>query len=276
MKIKAMTAVSMLALMISVSAHAADIPNAAGGEAVASTAPATGSDDTVMDDVKSGAHKTGNAIHNASENIEAFFIGKQENKTLEPILIHRSMTADGLIGESVINSDGQKIATVKDVIIDKNGKAILIVVSDNGVLGIGSKVAAFDYSQVVAQDSSGNVSLALSKNMVDHAADFSYDQKDWAKAKVIPRGSISVNALLQGDVLDNKGKKVASIENVYLRNADVSQVIVGFDKTLGMGGKLAALDFDNLQIVKKRKDIDFKLTSNQAAQFKSFEKSVAN
>ena len=266
MKIKMMTAVSVLALMMPISAHAVSFLGSMGGQAMVYTSDA---DDGTVD-------QTSDARHDAAGDIKAFFIGKEASNTLEPVLIRRSMTAHGLIGAAVVNSDSEKIATVKDIIIDRDGKAILVVVSDNGVLGIGKKVAAFDYSRVVTQHSDGNVTMALSKDMIDHAADFSYDQEDWAKAKVIPRGSISVNALLKGDVLDNQGKKVASVENVYLRNSDVSQVIVGFNKTLGMGGKLAALDFDNLQTVKKRKDVDFELTSNQTAQFKSFKKSVAN
>ena len=276
MKIKTMTAVSALALMISVSSHAANQNNASGGEAMVSTTPSADTGDSAMDNVKRGADKAGDAIDNAAGDIKAFFIGKGASNTIEPVLIHRNMTAEGLIGEPIVNDDDKKIATVKDIIIDKSGKAILVVVSDNGVLGIGSKVAAFDYSRVVTLDSDGKVTMALSKDMIDHAADFSYNQKDWAKEKVIPKGSISVNALLKGDILDSQGNKVASIENVYIRNADVSQVIVGFDKTLGMGGKLAALDFDDLQTVRKSKDVDLKLTSNQTAQFKNFKKSAAN
>ncbi len=273
MKIKIMTAVSVLALMAPGSAHAISFLNSMGSQAIVYNSD-TGNSPTGY--VKSDGDKSDDGIHRTSEDIRAVYIGKEASNTLDPVLIRRSMTANGLIGESVYNDDNKKIATVKDIIIDKSGKAILVVVSDNGFLGIGSKVAAFNYSQVVKQDSDGKVAMALSKDMIDHAADFSYDQRDWAKAKVIPRGSISVNALLKGDVLDNNGKKVASIENVYLRNADVSQVIVGFDKTLGMGGDLAALDFDDLQTVKKKKDIDFKLTSNQTVEFKNFKKSVNN
>src|SRR5690606_18333733 len=136
------------------------------------------------------------------------------------------------------DAKGAKIATVKDIILDKNGKAVLVIVSDGGVLGIGDKVAAFNYSKVVAQKPDGNVVMSLSQDMVNHAKDFSYDQKDWAKAKVIPQGSLSVNSLLEGNMLNSKGEKVADIENIYLRNSDASQIIVGFNKTLGVGGDI--------------------------------------
>lgn len=186
------------------------------------------------------------------------------------------MTAHGLIGETVVDARGRKIATVNDIIVDKSGKAILIVVSNAGRLGSGRKVAAFDYNKVVTQNPDGTMAMALTRGMVSNAPDFSYDQKNWAKAKVIPAGSLSVNALLKGDVLDNNGKKVADIENIYFRNKNVSQVIVGFNKTLGMGGSLAALDYDDLQLVERNNDLGFQLSNNQTDQFKNFKKSVAN
>jgi len=258
MKIQTITAVSVLALMISLPAYAVDVSaTAVGGKTASSPTSA------------------GDVISNAADDIKVFFVGKDADE-LEPRLIQRNMTAHGLIGAGIINTRGMKVATLKDVIIDKNGRAILVVVSDGGLLGIGSKVAAFSYDKVVAQRPDGKVVMTLSENMVKHAADFSYNQKDWAKAKVIPTGSISVNALLKGDVLDSNDNKVATIENIYLRDADVSQIIVGFDKKLGLGGSLAALDYDDLQLVREHKELDFKLSSTQTAKFESFKTSVAN
>ncbi len=260
MKIQTITAVSVLALMISLPAYAVDVSATSVG---------------AVSDIKSGLDNAGDAINDAATDIKVFFVGKDADK-LEPILIHRNMTAHGLMGETIINISGKKVATVKDIILNKNGKAILVVVSDDGFLGIGSKVAAFNYDKVVAQQPDGKVVMTLSRDMIFHAVDFSYDQKDWAKAKIIPTGSISVNALLKGDVLDNNGNKIASVENIYLRDADVSQIIVGFDKKLGLGGSLAALDYDDLQMVRNHKELDFELTPAQTARFESFTKSVAN
>jgi sporulation protein YlmC with PRC-barrel domain len=259
MKIQKMTAVSALALMLSLPAYAADIsaPAVSGPTPAASSAPEN------------------NTVRATENNFKAFFIGKDSRDNFQPVLINRSMTAHGLIGETVINTQGEKVADVKDIIVDKDGKARLVVVSGGGVLGIGSKVAAFDYDKVVEQQPDGKVVMTLSDDMISHAKDFSYDQKDWRKAKVIPAGSVSVNAMLKGDVMDNRGKKVANVENVYFRNADVSQVIVGFNKKLGMGGDLAALNYDDLRLIKKTsKEVDFKLSANQASHFKNFKKSV--
>lgn len=264
MKSKLMTAASLLALMI---AH----------PAVAQGVLATTNQNTTMsEDIQQGLRNTDAAMHDTAQDIRGFFIGVDDDNNLTPVFIRGNLTATGLIGKTIINSEDKKIATVKDIIIGKNGKAALVVVSDDGLLGIGSKVAAFDYTSVVTQKYDGTVVMALSEEMIQRAADFSYDPKDWPKAKVIPAGSVSTNMLLEGDVLNSKGEKVASIDNVYFRYADVTQIIVGFHKTMGKGGDFASLDYDDMRMIKKDGGLDFKLTAKQSAHFKNFKASVAN
>lgn len=276
MKIRTITAVSIIALMLAAPAFAADVSTtpAMDNPGVPVTADTNANATT---GVKGDLNKASAEMRETADDIKAFLMGKDTNAKLEPVLIHRAWTAHGLIGADIVNpNDQKKIATVKDIIMDKDGHAILVVVSDGGVMGIGSKVAAFNYDKVITQQADGKVQMALSQDMIDHAKDFSYDQADWAKAKVIPTGSISTNELLKGKVLDANGKKVASVENIYFRSGEASQIIVGFDKTFGMGGDLAALDYDQLHLVQKGKDVDFELSSAQTAQFKSFKKSVEN
>lgn len=269
MKFTSITIVSALALMIALPAYAADVNGDVSGKV--SVSPRDG---TVSGDVKHNLDKANNSLVETGQDIKAFFYGKDDK--FEPIIIKRTLTAQGLVGQDIANPKGEKISTVKDIIIGKDGRATLVVVSDGGVLGIGDKVAAFAFERVFSQKADGTVVMALSQDMIDKAADFSYDQKDWAKAKVIPTGSVSTNVLLDGDVVDFEGKKVATIENVYFRGSDVSQIIVGFNTTMGMGGDLAALDYDDLQMVRDGDELDFKLTPNQTAGFKNFKKSVAN
>jgi sporulation protein YlmC with PRC-barrel domain len=263
MKTKTMTAASALALMIAFPVHAESVY-------------ANEQNTTMSQDVKQGLQNTDNAMRETADDIKAFFVGDEADNRMKPALIRRNMTANGLIGSPVLNANGERIATIKDIIIGKNGRAALAVVSDDGLLGIGSKVAAFDYNRVVTQRYDGTVGMTLSQEMIDRAADFSYDQKDWAKAKVMPAGAVSTNMLLDGDVLDSKGNKVASIDNVYFRNADAAQVVVGFNKTFGLGGDAASIDYDEVRMIRKDDTLDFKLSDNQSAQFKRFKTSVAN
>lgn len=259
---KTMSFVSILALTVPTFGYAADMS-------------ATSTTGTPMVP-KPGTVTRSTSAQSSMNDIKVFFAGLNENPSLDPILIRRDMTAHGLIGEPVMNQANQKIATINDIILDKSGNAILVIVSDKGFLGIGNKLAAFDYKNVISQNQDGDVTMALTQNMIDRASDFSYDRRDWAKAKIIPADSISTNALMSGSLYDNMDKKLAGIENIYFRSGEASQIIVGFNKTLGMGGNLATLDFEDLQVVKKTDRVDLKLSSKQADLFRNFEKSVSN
>lgn len=64
-----------------------------------------------------------------------------------------------LMGASVYNSTGDKgqnIGSVNDLVIDKDGKIVSVVVGVGGFLGIGSKNVAIDYSQVKWEQGNGS------------------------------------------------------------------------------------------------------------------------
>jgi sporulation protein YlmC with PRC-barrel domain len=67
-------------------------------------------------------------------------------------------SVQGLMGKNVIGSDGEKLGTVEDVIVDPaSGEAKQLVVSSGGFLGIGAKQIAVDFSQArVEMDDDGD------------------------------------------------------------------------------------------------------------------------
>lgn len=230
-------------------------------------------DSEITKDVKSGLRKADSAMRETADDIRAFFVGDEGGGALEPVMIRSDRTAKGLLDKPVLNPQGKEITKLKDIIIDQNGRATMVVVTDGGFLGIGKKQAAFDYSKVIAQQNDGKVVMALSQDMIDRAADFSYDEDDASKARIIPAGSVSLNDVLDGNLLDSKGKKVGAIENVSFENGRAHRIIVGFNKTLGMGGDLAALNYASLEKLPKMSSVDVKMNASQSAQFSSFGKS---
>jgi sporulation protein YlmC with PRC-barrel domain len=67
--------------------------------------------------------------------------------------------ASTLMGASVYNStedNADTIGKVDDLVIDKDGKIVSVVVGVGGFLGIGSKDVAIDYSQVKWEQGKGN------------------------------------------------------------------------------------------------------------------------
>lgn len=74
-------------------------------------------------------------------------------------------SAEELIGEDVMGSDGEKIGSVEDVIIDPaSGEPTQLVISSGGFLGIGEKQISIDFSQVriETEDDGEPESLTLS------------------------------------------------------------------------------------------------------------------
>lgn len=264
MKRNFIMAVSALALMMPVYAYA---------ENVAVKEDKT----TIGQDIKQGLDTADKALYRTAGEIEAFFVDDDADTKMSRIRIQKNMTAKYMIGKYILDSNGNNIAEIKDVIIARNGTADLIVVSDNGMLAIGDKVAAFDYDKVVTPRANGAVSVALSSAMIKNAADFSYDPQDWENAKIIPKGSVSATNLLEGDILNSAGVKTAKIENVYFPANGTTQIVVSFNTTLGMWGDIAVLNYDDMLMVRNKDGrLHFQLTEHQSAQFKHFKSSATN
>jgi len=294
MKTKILCAASLLALSFSVTAYADD-PRITGTTNVDTNAvikSRTAGDITAdhtngaefkqgMTDIKDGTVSTvkgiGSTAKSAYEDIKAEFID-EKNEMTTPVIISSRMTASGMIGKSVVNTKEESVATVKDIILDENGNAKIIVISDGGVLGFDKKLAAFDYNSVITQNADGDVIMPLSEATIKKVSEFSYSPKDKSdKVVVMPAGGYSADKLLKSKLMDANGKKVGSVDNISFRNGGLTNLIVSYDQTMGMGGKKAAFAFHDLTLVNaKDGTADFKMNSKQSAKFEQFKNSQAN
>ncbi len=85
------------------------------------------------------------------------------------------MLASNLMGKAVQNSAGERIGTVKDILLDDSGKMNAIVIGFGGFLGIGEKTVAISADMVKpGKDANGNliVSVMLDKDAQNNAPDF--------------------------------------------------------------------------------------------------------
>lgn len=216
------------------------------------------------------ATNTNNTHQNGGNNVEYTLFGKNANGTATSI--HSTATAEGMLKQPINNTANQRVGTLRDIIIDADGKAQLAVVSDTRIPGIG-KEAAFEYSLVTRQNADGDVIMPISEDRIKSARSFSYDREEVgedAEVRTIPAGGYSVDKLLSADVLDAQGDKIAAVENITFRNGKVDAVVIGYDKTLGMGGKKAALRFSDLKLNPTGDgDADLQLTAAQTQQLKS-------
>lgn len=227
--------------------------------------------------VSNAVDETKEKVSNAADNVEYTLFGNGQKGV--DTTITASATATGLLNKPVHNATNERVGTLRDIIVDSSGKASLAVVSDTSIPGIG-KEAAFDYTMVMRQNANGDVFMPLTEEAIKNARSFSYDQQDNrenAEVRTIPAGGYSVDKLMSANVVDAQGKKVASVDNITFRNGKADALVIGYDKTLGMGGKKAALTFSNVKLNAKGDGAaEFQLTAAQAAQLESMKERASN
>ncbi len=229
--------------------------------------------ENTKDAVSDAAEDVSDATKKAYENTKEALNG-DDSPEFETVSVDTRMTANGMIGKPVYNQNGERVAKVQDIILDRDGNAMMVVMGDGDFTGLG-KTVAFDYSVIANRSADGDVIAALTEDMIDTAASFSYDREDYSDTvKVIPSNGYSVAELLDGELVNPQGETLAEVDNISLRNGEADRLIVGFGRVLGMGGDTAALDYDDANIVRQDNALNFELTADAAAQFERFKSSA--
>lgn len=226
--------------------------------------------------VSDAAESVSDAAENTYKDIKAAFISNDKDAKISDVVINQRMTASGMIGQPVYDASENRIAKVKDIILDKNGDAVMVVMGDGDFTGLG-KTVAFDYNVITKRSAEGDIISPLTEAMIDSAAEFSYESNVKTESvKMIPQNGYSVARLMDAKLMDGKGEHIADIDNISFSNGEADKLIVGFNKILGLGGKQAALDFGNVDKVKNDNEIDFRLSTNQSVQFENYKKTAVN
>ncbi len=96
------------------------------------------------------------------------------NLSVATVKMDGGTRASKLIGASVTNSANQEVGTVNDLIMDKDDKVILGVISLGGILGVGGKLVAVPFSSLHIDDG-GKVTLPNgSKDSLNKMPGFTY------------------------------------------------------------------------------------------------------
>lgn len=218
-------------------------------------------------DVKSNAAET-------YEKIKAEFIDNPAPEKNKIILIDPRTTATGIIGHPIYNEKHESLGKVADIIVDQGGKAMMVIISDAKFISMG-KHAAFDYSVVTRVEADGDIITPLTEEIIAKAARFSYDRtQSGDKVSVIPDNGYSVNTLLKGRLLNPQKEPVADIENISFKAGQATQLIIGFDKTLGFGGERAAMAYNSTSIIRDGYALDFIMSANKAREFEAFKTKI--
>lgn len=217
-----------------------------------------------MRETKKAIANADRSMREGADEIRAFLSGNDPKAPLQPVVIRRDMTAEAMLDTDVVDANGKTVAHVDDILLDSNGKPTKVIVSEGGVLGLGTKKAAFDYSDVKPVTKDGkHVVTGLTEASIEKAPE----------AQKPAANTASVNDILDGAILDDKGTKVASIENVAFNGND-TQLIIKFNDTFGMGGDLAAMNVGALERVNGTSEVNYRLSEAQTAKFKNYKAAV--
>ncbi len=183
-------------------------------------------------------------------------------------------SARSLIGKRVKDQQSAEVATVHDIIVDQGDDASLLILSDDGFFGMGGKLVALKYDKVVNSTDRAETLKTVSKDTIKDVAEFSYTPKA-GKTSLMSTKSVSLAKALKGTLVDTQQKKLASIENVIMKDGKADKLIVVFDQILGLGGDAAAFNFKDVSILQTEdQDIKFQLSAAQARAFKNYKKNI--
>ena len=226
--------------------------------------------------VSGAAEATGDAIEETYHDIKHAFSGDHDSADAhKTVSIKTRTTAQGMLGKDVHNADGDTVAKVEDIVLDLDGNAELIVLRDGGFFGMGGKLVAFDYNQMVKRADSGDMIIPVSEELLEKVAEFSYDRsKTGTNLRLIPTDGVSVAQIMDGHVQNNRSEDVADIDNLTFVNGEVEYLVISFNELLEMGGDTAVIEYDSLQIAPAEGEINMKLSASQSTDFEMFKKKV--
>jgi len=257
-KLNMIRAISIAALMSSASALA-ETPDAMRGDM-----PTT------------HAARNGDVVKSTVKRISLAVINDQPDVRPSVVTIEERNTAKGMIGKTIYNENNRKIGKLHDIILNNDGTAQLIVISNGSFAGLGGKLAAFNYDELVNRTAKGDLITPLTQKSIDSAVEFSYKNEE-AKDNVrtIPENGYSVANLLKGKILGNDGAKLADIDNLSLRDGRAYLVIAAYNQIFGMGGKKAAVAFKTASFERENDQVNLKLSAAETMKFRNYKQMAA-
>jgi len=200
----------------------------------------------------------------------------------------RVVRAKKLLDAHVKNMKGEKIGEIDDLIFDKSeGKIGYAILEFGGFLGMGEKLFAIPFVNVVRTNDEDTVMLDISKEMLEKAPNFKNDTwpdftreygttiNDYYKAKpywsdaptqidkdaldkdrLRAHGMCRVSKFIGTDVEDATGKNLGDVDDVVIDDATgrAVYVVLSFGGFLGMGDKLFAIPTHSLTPSAKNND----------------------
>ncbi len=227
------------------------------------------------DSIERAAEKTKEGAKEAYSDVKAYFSDDKDVHAVSSVNVRDRMTSDELIGTVVQDPQGREIGKIKDILITADGDAETVIINDS-VLGLGGKLAAFDFDVIEGFSKDADVVVRLSEANIKSAKRFEYEAPKQPDVSIVtmPADQYSVAKIMDAKVVDPKGKAVADVDTVAFDGDDADYLIVTFNRVLGMGGDKAALNLEALDIANDKGKYSFKLNQQQTAQFENYKETT--
>jgi len=210
-----------------------------------------------------------------------------------------------IMGTAVYDStadDATKIGNVKDIVLDKDGKARLVVIGVGGFLGVGEKNVAYDFSKLEWINKKGDRWLVAKTTKEELQAQPNFDTKTYDTASApttaqptadgqtvpaktdktatasidksslteMPSDKISAANLIGTNVYGADDAKVGDIGDVILTgDKKVDTIIVDVGGFLGIGKKEVAIGMENLKVMTDKNGNRYLYTNFTKEQLKA-------
>lgn len=263
MKNTFMIAASTLALAVSMPAMAenAGMRNNTDTPAVQTT---TGAEieagwENTKEAVSNAADDVSNAAQDAYAETKAWFDTDTDIDTY--VEANNRLTSERLIGKDLVDSNGDKVAQIDDLVIDGNGTLNGAILSYGGVAGIGAREVMADYASLGRINADGRVSTNLTTASLDGYPNFDKDNMN--------AGLFLASDLAQSDIVSPDREEIAEVENIVIENGLATKLVVSYLD--GVVPEKAMIDFTDAEIVMDEdNEATFELSMNEASQLKAF------
>jgi putative membrane protein len=90
------------------------------------------------------------------------------------------MTANDLIGQKVVNKNGDKVGKIDDIVLNSNDKAVLAVISVGGFLGIGDRLVAVPFDQLQLDKDKAILMSSATEEQLKAMPEYKKDQEGYS------------------------------------------------------------------------------------------------
>jgi putative membrane protein len=90
------------------------------------------------------------------------------------------MTANDLIGQKVVNKNGDKVGKIDDIVLNSSDKAVLAIISVGGFLGIGDKLVAVPFDQLQLDKDKAVLMSSATEEQLKTMPEYEKDQEGYS------------------------------------------------------------------------------------------------